>query len=80
VAIQIKKDGIESGKAAYRVTATRLGGPMFVALIRYFDKEALANAGNQDEAPHWALMHWTGRIDRFDTLAEAKAEARKTYA
>lgn len=80
MAVEIKKDGIESGKAAYRVTATRLGGPMFVALIRYFDRTAINNAGLNGQSPHWALMHWNGRIDRFDTLAEAKAEARKTYA
>lgn len=48
-------------------------------LIRYFDKATAALVGHASEGAHWALLHASGRIDRYDTLREARMEAIKTY-
>lgn len=46
-----------------------------VAMINEMPKAA---DGYTPETP-WLLLHNTGRVDRFATQREAKAEARKTW-
>ena len=78
--VTIWKSGMEGGKTAYCVEAGEYGRKRAVATIRFIDKHTIARSTYQrGESEHWALMHGSGRIDRFDTLDEAKDEARKAY-
>lgn len=71
--VHFVKAGQESGRTRLNV----LANGQFRGTIRYFDRCALNQAGS-NAPPHWALPHYpSGRVDRFDTLAEAKDDARK---
>lgn len=70
-----QKAGIEGGKTAFNV----MRGVDFCGLIRHFDRASIDRLGLTGEDPHWALLHRSGRTDRFDSLKEAREEARKTY-
>ena len=68
-----RTEKVESGKRVYWVER----GEALLAIIRFFDRTTLCNTGWRGLDPHWALMHTGGRIDRFDTLSEARDEALK---
>jgi hypothetical protein len=57
------------------VYAGQIGEPKHVAIINQQPKAA---DGYTPETP-WLLLHNTGRIDRFATLAEARLEAVKSW-
>lgn len=65
------------GKACYDVVASTSNE--VVGRIRFFCRRDLLSAGRTDLAPHWALEHASGRIDRRDTLEEIRDEAAKSY-
>ena len=72
--VQFKRVARESGKGAYSVECGRRGR---LGTIRYFDAHTLRISGPHGMDPHWATLDTSGRIDRFDTLAEAKDDALK---
>lgn len=46
--------------------------------VAYINKQ-LRGADNYNAAEPWMLLHLRGRIDRFETLEEARAEAQKHF-
>ena len=46
--------------------------------VAYINKQSPAADGYRKEEP-WLLLHVGGRIDRFATLSEARAEAIKSW-
>jgi hypothetical protein len=77
---RVDDGSVLDGKPVYRVTGPRLGfRDVALGLIRFHAWPTPNMTSRASQAPHWALHHSTGRIDRFETLAEARAEAFKTY-
>lgn len=68
----IKAVGFSSGRRTYSVVVKGSEA----GTIRYLKKDDQYYSDCYG-APHWALLHATGRIDRFDSLREAKDDALK---
>lgn len=67
--IQFMVAGSQSGHRVYNV----MDEARFKGLIRYFR----AKDNGSDGLDGWALMYYSGRIERYDTFTEARDAALK---
>jgi hypothetical protein len=47
------------------------------AVVAYISRVLATDPGNWTEQDHWALRHASGRVDRHETLNDARSDALK---
>lgn len=62
-----------SGQAAYLVRR----GDRVLARIQHLSRAEARASGSYYPCAHWALIHASGRVDRFERLDEARDQALK---
>ena len=67
--IKLEKGCMEGGKRSYHV----MSGLIFLGMIRFYRATDQGSDGHNG----WTLLYVGGRIERYDTLAEAKDAALK---